>query len=250
MKLTAKEFKDLVEGNPTWAKGLTTKVEVIDFCELDNSPIQCLSPHLHFKGKNKEGWSALFKNCQSLEGIEGVFDYAVNIDFCGIKFVRKTEIKNPNNYGWAGAFTNCRELARIEGNAPFPGAINISNSALEDTATINITRPNKDGTALIACGCRNLKEPKGKFPGLVNLSGSGTQNLQHLMVLKPSNKKSLKGVKLCVYDCLGLKKLPTKFNPEEVIAEDNLIKDLEEAHTKLKTIKKITEPSLTIDGIN
>ncbi len=59
-KITAKEFFEMIKGNPSVFEHWETPLEITEFIDCEYSPITHLSKHLTFSGKDNHGDSAMF----------------------------------------------------------------------------------------------------------------------------------------------------------------------------------------------
>lgn len=189
--LTAKEFKEIIKNDPSWAKSLQEPVEIRTYINLDNSNITHLSPFLRFTGRDKDGNVASFKGCSKLQVAEGTFDgfvdFGVNYDELELNLqaeggnqddlailnepVSKKDELDPKNQtqtpnGDIKENKKYRQEAREEEIIELPYACPVG---IKSIGNLNILRPNNKGYAVDFTGCIYLKEYTGKYPGHVDI---------------------------------------------------------------------------------
>lgn len=173
--LTSTEFCDHVDKYPSWAATFTEPVQITDFCNMFNSPITHLSPHLHFVGLDEHGRCADFTLCESLTVAEGVFSGAVTFAYSAVSKIGDLFIKKAEKSGDAVDFSNCNNLRVATGN--YPGAANFCGSGVKRIDELTIQKPNKDGLAADFYYCKYLEHAEGYYPGHVYFNASGIERI-------------------------------------------------------------------------
>lgn len=173
--LTSKQFAALVENYPSWAATLTSPVQITDYCEMFQSSITHLSPHLHFVGLNEHGKCADFTACESLTVAEGVFSGSVTFAYSAVSKIGDLFIKKAEKSGNAVDFSSCNNLRVATGN--YPGAAIFRGSGVKRIDELTIQKPSKEGLAAEFYYCKNLKHAEGDYPGHVCFTESGIERI-------------------------------------------------------------------------
>lgn len=236
-KITSKQFEKAVRIDPAWASKLTKPVEITNYCDMTETKITHLSNLLHFTGKNDHGDSASFTQCESLEVAEGNFKGCVDFTGAGIKKIGNLTC-GKNNGGNSAYFHSCRSLKIAEGN--FPGCIGFADAGVERIGNLTCGK-NISGISAYFFSCQNLKVARGNFPGSVGFHSSNIERIEDLTC-----GKNDRGIRLEVALCHNLKRIPTSFNPHEVEADEELLKELKADRLKEAAKKHLQTKILEI----
>jgi hypothetical protein len=114
-QITAKEFYNMSEKNPSVFEHWETPLEIMEFVYCNNSKITHLSKQLTFSGKNQDGWFAF---CKSLKIATGTFHGRVYFSDSGIQKISQLLITNPDNADLSANFSYCKDLKIATGNYP------------------------------------------------------------------------------------------------------------------------------------
>jgi len=167
--ISARQFKEFIEKDPSWASKLKERVEVRTYANMDNTNITHLSPFLLFSGRNAEGNVASFKGCAKLKVAEGNFDGFV--DF-GASY-NEMEVNLEAEGGNDDNLSILEKEAKVEKeqdktediiDLPFADPVGI-----EKIGDIKILRPNNKGYAVDYTGCIHLNKYRGTYPGHINI---------------------------------------------------------------------------------
>ncbi len=116
-KVTDQEFYAIIENNPSVFEQWNTPLEISEYVNCKNSPITHLSPHLIFSGKDKNGNSADFTLCKSLQIATGTYPRYVDFEGSGIHSIQNLDIQLPDIIVGdivAGDFRDCPNLHTLE----------------------------------------------------------------------------------------------------------------------------------------
>lgn len=144
-ELTLEEFQRRIEIDPGWAQHLTHPVIIHDYCDLRDSKITHLSPHMYFSGSDTFGRSASFMNCPNLKVAEGNFRNGVDFGDSGVERIGDLKIEQPDDNGVAADFSGCKKLREVHGT--FPGQLQCQNSGVVRVFNLNITQASEEGEA-------------------------------------------------------------------------------------------------------
>jgi len=160
--LTATEFQLQVAANPRWAADLAEPLEVSTYCNMQGSPIQKLSPFLHFKGRTDDGSVADFSNCKCLTHLEGHFYGWSNFGESGIETIGDLTVHEPDAVGEAMSLAGCSSLQTASGT--FHGRVDFSNSGIQSIGELRIT-PASTQQKAIFLNCTQIKHPPAYLLG-------------------------------------------------------------------------------------
>jgi len=179
-KITAKQFKKFVKGDPAWASHLTEDVEIIGICKLFESKITHLSKHLHFTGdRENDPWCAEFRSCKELKVATGNFTGSVYFGFSGIEEIKDLNIKDSD--GYAASFEDCSELKIATGT--FPGFVDFRHTGVIAIKHLIVLESDSyESRAASFVGCHQLKIATGNYPGSVDFSSSGIKEIKKLSI--------------------------------------------------------------------
>lgn len=186
-QMTGREFVARIRRNPSWAKSLEEPLEVTTFANLDGTEITHLSPLITFRGRNKSGNVASFRNCQKLEIAEGTFDGFVDFGRVwiekgkkmkeiptGIKKIGRLRVLRPNDHGDAINLEGCAGVQHFKGT--FPGAVFIGHNENIELINITVTKANNRGFALCISEAE-VGKIEGKLKGTILLHFSRLRTL-------------------------------------------------------------------------
>ena len=161
-QISAAEFKEKVEADPSWASTLTEPIQVMEWVDMAGSKITHLSKYLHFTGVSGKRLCADFSNCKYLKKLEGNFYCDANFNGSGIDEIG--EVKVAENGGFALTLTNCKNLKIVKGE--FAAAINLSHSNVGDISQLKvIIRRGNQGTKFEGCPLTDLQIRSWKKSG-------------------------------------------------------------------------------------
>jgi len=157
LKITSREFKNAIKDDPSWAKNIKEDFEITTYCDMDNSKITHLSPHLHFTGKNSIGAVASFEWCKNLKVAEGNFTGHVNFSSSGVEKINREGLKitELSKSGKAASFFFCLNLKVATGT--FPGFVNFKHSYIEKIDKLDILAPTYSKFKANFEDCKKLK---------------------------------------------------------------------------------------------
>jgi hypothetical protein len=159
-KITAQEFYDMIEENPSVFKHWETPLEITEFVKCNKSPITYLSKYLIFSGKDSEGATGNFRHCQNLKIATGSFQGYVTFSTSGIKRIADLTILKPDKpRRWAANFAFCKSLQIATGS--YPGFVNFFESGIHSIQNLHIQNPDEDGDYANFHNCPNLHTLQG-----------------------------------------------------------------------------------------
>lgn len=165
--INAKQFKQFINDDPSWATKLKGPVEIRTYANMDNSGITHLSPFLLFSGRDNEGNVASFRGCSKLEKAEGNFDGFVDFGVSYEELEVNLESEGGNQDSLKDIETNEDRLEdKPEEIIDLPHANSVG---IKKIGKLNILRPNNKGYAADFSGCIHLTTYTGKYPGHVDI---------------------------------------------------------------------------------
>ena len=174
-QLLTAEFNAKITHDPAWAATLTEPVEILDYCNMNFSPITHLSPLLRFTGRNEDGDVASFEQCENLKVAEGTFHGSVNFQWAAIEKIGELIITRTNRAGYAANFDYCKSLKVASGT--FPGPATFDHAGIEKIDNLNILESSASGHAASFRECEELKIAEGTYPGYVDFYNSGVEQI-------------------------------------------------------------------------
>ena len=141
-KITGKEFKDLIEKDPSWCKDLKEPLKITGFTRLDYSNITHLSPLITFS-KDDMGWAASFYGCKNLKVATGTFNGFLQLKESGIEKIENLTVKGVECSGWSANFSDCENLKVATGT--FTGSVKFSKTKVETIKDLIIKKENNKG---------------------------------------------------------------------------------------------------------
>ncbi|MBE2180297.1 MAG: hypothetical protein IAE97_07480 [Chthoniobacterales bacterium] len=148
-KLTAEEFKALIEEDPSWASKLTEPVEITTYCGMAGSKITHLNPLLHFTGRNEYDSAAGFWGCKNLKVATGTFHGWVCFVESGIERIENLTVTKTDCDGEAASFRGCENLKVATGT--YPGFVSFAESGIERIENLTVTAPEAGGYKINLC---------------------------------------------------------------------------------------------------
>jgi hypothetical protein len=158
-QITAQEFLDMIKKNPSVFENWDTPLEITGFVICNDSPITHLSKYLIFSGKESNGNTASFNNCDNLKIATGTFENRISFSNSRIEKIEDLKIIEMDEEGWAADFSGCNHLKIAEGK--YPGFVNFHGSGIHSIQNLHIENPSNKKNYANFIACRNLQTLQG-----------------------------------------------------------------------------------------
>jgi len=137
MKMTGKEFVELITKDPSWCASLKKPLEITTCADLGSSPITHLSPLLTFTGKDRE-IVANFTYCKNLKVATGTFKGTAYFGQSGIEKIENLLVETTKQ-SVASSFYLCKNLKVATGS--FSGIVIFNESGVTTIKDLTIKKP-------------------------------------------------------------------------------------------------------------
>jgi hypothetical protein len=135
-QISAKEFLEMIEENPSVFEHWNTPLEITEYVDCSWYKITHLSTHLTFSGRNEDGAVAHFGNCHNLKIATGTFDGYVRFAESGVQKIENLNILKTDITKNAASFWKCNNLTIATGT--YPGWVNFSESGIHSIHNLHI----------------------------------------------------------------------------------------------------------------